>query len=109
MDAHKTLSSLSHNTYTPDTLFHTSNPTEEDDGGLDDAKEAAPTPSVGVAPEDELIRRVVQEFNFQNFYVLANRVAHGNSESLATLNSLKTIWEKEVWRPSWRSQQVYPV
>ncbi|KAL0293398.1 UNVERIFIED_CONTAM: hypothetical protein Sradi_6939000 [Sesamum radiatum] len=88
--SHNTHTDSTHTTHTESTAVH-----DEDPDGDNNAPEAEILggDSLGLAGKESPCTR--EEFDFDGFYELANRVLNGDSEAMANLNSLKERWEQK--------------
>ncbi|KAL0293924.1 UNVERIFIED_CONTAM: hypothetical protein Sangu_3228000 [Sesamum angustifolium] len=106
----KTLCSLTHSSHTDLTVSNAeilSTQVDCPDGTHEDGGESTPSPKLdgiideadpGGDPEileGEPTGKTSGDFDFDEFYVLATRVLNGDSDSLASLNSLKVRWEQK--------------
>ncbi|KAL0287397.1 UNVERIFIED_CONTAM: hypothetical protein Scaly_2765700 [Sesamum calycinum] len=82
------LSSLTHTTHTESLATHEENPE-------DDAPEAVILGGDSHDLDGKKSPGTSEEFDFDEFYQLANRVLNGDSEAMVNLNSLKDRWEQK--------------
>ncbi|KAL0288248.1 UNVERIFIED_CONTAM: hypothetical protein Sradi_7102300 [Sesamum radiatum] len=91
--SHTTHTNSSHNTLRAHTGPHVQDSLPED--SMDDGTDGEPRPSETASLEE----RVRQEFNFSDFYSLANRILDGDEGSLNKLLDLKNRWERRFPDP----------